>query len=261
MTITNSCVMEIIPTDLKIRNKPGQLPINFRFLETSDIVEVKELCKHCFPLDYPHYWFTLITSDTRFFSLAAVANGKIVGLLVAEVKCKCQVTADQGSDILASSFGPDTPVAYILSLGVHPYYRRKGIATRLLEKFLFDMSTGNSQASVKAVYLHVLATNSTAIRFYLGHNFRRWNYLKSYYIIDNQPCDGFSYVLYVNGGRPPWSYNELLMNTIAAVQDLQPCKITVKLFYWVLGALHCFIPKPRKIVSPALRQPKSCRDV
>lgn len=253
--------MDIIPTDLKVRNKIGQFPIGFRFLDTSDIDEIKNLCKYCFPLDYPHYWFSLITSDSRFFSLAAISNGKIVGMLIAEVKCKCQVATEQGSDILASSFGPDTPVAYVLSLGVHPYYRRKGIASRLFQKFMMEVISGRPQASIKAVYLHVLATNSTAIRFYLGLNFRRWNYLKSYYIIDGQPCDGFSYVLYVNGGRPPWSYCELLFNTAQALQDLQPCKLSVRLFIWFYGTVRNFFPRRMKAVSPVLRQPELCRDM
>ncbi|XP_039258138.2 N-alpha-acetyltransferase 60-like [Styela clava] len=234
------------------------LPLQFRFLNTGDIEELKLLCKSCFPLDYPHYWFTLITSDCRFYSLAAMLNGKIVGMLVAEVKCKCQVQYEHDSDILASSFGPDTPVAYILSLGVHPLYRRKGIATELFQKLMTEMSTGTTLVKVKAIYLHVLATNLSAIRFYLGLNFQRWRYLKSYYVIDGQFCDGFSYVLYTNGGRPPWSYSELIANTASALQDLQPCKITVRFMSWIISYFTALLPGCPKVVSPTLHK-ANCR--
>lgn len=44
------------------------------------------LCEDMFPIDYPTYWYQEILSDPRFYSLAAVYNGVIVGFIVAEIK-------------------------------------------------------------------------------------------------------------------------------------------------------------------------------
>ena len=47
---------------------------------------MKELCKEWFPIQYPDQWYRDITSDQRFYSLAAVYQSQLVGLLIAEVK-------------------------------------------------------------------------------------------------------------------------------------------------------------------------------
>ena len=49
-------------------------------------MQVKELCKEWFPIQYPDTWYRDITSDPRFYSLAAIYQSQLVGLLIAEVK-------------------------------------------------------------------------------------------------------------------------------------------------------------------------------
>ena len=48
--------------------------------------KVKELCKEWFPIQYPDVWYREITSNPKFFSLAAIYQSQVVGLLIAEVK-------------------------------------------------------------------------------------------------------------------------------------------------------------------------------
>ncbi len=88
---------------------------------------------------------------------------------------------------MAKSFAANTRVAYILSLGVLREYRRRGLAGRLLDHLLHYLTstvTGKMYNSytvaiwtilgdAKAVYLHVLCENATAIRFYERRRFRR----------------------------------------------------------------------------------------
>lgn len=47
---------------------------------------MRTLCQDWFPIDYPLSWYEDITSSSRFFSLAAVYNLAIIGLIVAEIK-------------------------------------------------------------------------------------------------------------------------------------------------------------------------------
>lgn len=50
------------------------------------ISQVQALCSDWFPIVYPYYWYEEITSNPRFYSLAAVYEGVIIGLIVAEIK-------------------------------------------------------------------------------------------------------------------------------------------------------------------------------
>jgi len=74
----------------------------------------------------------------------------------------------------------------------------------LLDSLLSHLTTPERQ-HCKAVYLHVLTTNSAAMKFYDKKHFRQFRYLPLYYAIDGMHKDGFSYVLYINGGEPPWT--------------------------------------------------------
>jgi len=60
--------------------------VQLRFLIPGDIDEVKHLCKEWFPIEYPDSWYTDITSNTKFYAVACIIGGQIVGLVVAEIK-------------------------------------------------------------------------------------------------------------------------------------------------------------------------------
>lgn len=75
----------------------------------------------------------------------------------------------------------------------------------LLLESLKDHISTTAQDHCKAIYLHVLTTNSTAINFYENRDFKQHHYLPYYYSIRGVLKDGFTYVLYLNGGHPPWT--------------------------------------------------------
>ena len=140
------------------------MELQLRFLSPSDIDQVKCLCRDWFPIDYPDTWYTEITSNPRFFSLAATLSGSIIGLIVAETKDLSQL-AKEDQSLLANCFLSNTKVGYILSLGVCQTYRKQGIASLLLDQLISYLNT-NYCHQVKALYLHVLTTNTQAIHFY-----------------------------------------------------------------------------------------------
>ncbi|UYV76475.1 NAA60 [Cordylochernes scorpioides] len=152
---------------------------------------------------YPDIWYHDITSSSRFFALAAVHHLQILGLIVAEIRPQTTCNPeDQG--LLAPHFTKSTQVAYILTLGVVVQFRRNGIATLLLDSLISHL-TSDSASGCKAIYLHVLTGNTAAIQFYERRNFRLHSYLPFYYSVHGTAQDGFSYVLYINGGHPPWT--------------------------------------------------------
>ncbi|KAG8042515.1 hypothetical protein G9C98_005149 [Cotesia typhae] len=164
-----------------------------------------------------------ITSSSRFYSLAAVFGGVIIGLIVAEIKPFATLNKeDQG--ILCSSLGKESLVGYILSLGVRRAYRRNGIASLLLEQLLAHV-TAPERSIVKAVFLHVLSSNAPAILFYQRCHFRLHSFLPYYYSIRGKCRDGFTYVLYVNGGHAPWGLWDWMRHLAGAMSSLGPCRV------------------------------------
>ncbi|KPP56538.1 N-alpha-acetyltransferase 60-like, partial [Scleropages formosus] len=91
-----------------------------------------------FPIEYPHSWYD-ITSNKKFFSLAATSRGVIVGKIVAEIEDRTKVYKEDG-EILTSSFPVNTQVAYILSLGMVKEFRKCRIGSFLLDSLKYHIS-------------------------------------------------------------------------------------------------------------------------
>ncbi|CAL8305271.1 unnamed protein product [Merluccius merluccius] len=219
--------------------------VQLRLLCHDDIETVKLLCGDWFPIEYPDSWYQDITSNKKFFSLAATFKEGIVGMIVAEIKGRTKVHKEDG-DILASSFPVDTQVAYILSLGVVKEFRKHGIGSLLLDSLKEHIST-TAQDHCKAVYLHVLTTNNNAIRFYENRDFRQHHYLPYYYSIRGVLKDGFTYVLYINSGHPPWTilYPFPLREALhigTTLASLSPCSIPQRLYRQAQSLLRSLLP-------------------
>uniref|UniRef100_A0A803XY08 histone acetyltransferase n=3 Tax=Phasianidae TaxID=9005 RepID=A0A803XY08_MELGA len=74
--------------------------VNLRLLCHDDIDAVKQLCGDWFPIEYPDSWYRDITSNKKFFSLAATYRGSIVGMIVAEIKSRTKVHKEMATDYL-----------------------------------------------------------------------------------------------------------------------------------------------------------------
>ncbi|NWW96663.1 NAA60 acetyltransferase, partial [Rhynochetos jubatus] len=214
--------------------------VNLRLLCHDDIDTVKQLCGDWFPIEYPDSWYRDITSNKKFFSLAATYRGSIVGMIVAEIKSRTKVHKEDG-DILASNFPVDTQVAYILSLGVVKEFRKHGIGSLLLESLKDHIST-TAQDHCKAIYLHVLTTNNTAINFYENRDFKQHHYLPYYYSIRGVLKDGFTYVLYINGGHPPWTILYPSVSLATPCFSLSPCSIPQRIYRQAQSLLCSLLP-------------------
>lgn len=85
---------------------------------------------------YPDTWYNDITSNSRFFSQAAIYQDRIIGMIVAEVKLK-KTTDREDWFILSRKHPANTQITYILSIGVRKEFRRLGLG-KLLFVFLFN---------------------------------------------------------------------------------------------------------------------------
>ncbi|XP_069701615.1 N-alpha-acetyltransferase 60 [Periplaneta americana] len=220
--------------------------LQLRFLCPSDLEEVRALCQDWFPIDYPYSWYEDITSNPRFYSLAAVYDGIIIGLIVAEIKSYIKLNREDRG-ILSQSFSKQTEVGYILSLGVSKDHRRNGIASLLLDNLISHLTTVE-HVDCKALFLHVLTTNSPAIHFYEHRNFRLHSFLPYYYSIKGKCKDGFTYVLYINGGHPPWGIYDYLKHYCSLLYQADPCSLPMWVWHKMQGAVHWVWPGIRRIV-------------
>ncbi|EPB66604.1 acetyltransferase, GNAT family [Ancylostoma ceylanicum] len=182
-----------------------------RSLTHDDVPAIKALCAASFPIQYPECWYAVVLSaisssilaiDRRFeevvsgalISVGLFDDEQLVAMMVAETKtilhCNPEVAERdvvvlQDRDIVADT---GAHVVYMLSLAVAHPYRRLGLASRLLRHLLdsvcpFDHSSYNEIGCIlclqvvdnppypKAVFLHVLSTNTAAIKFYKSNGF------------------------------------------------------------------------------------------
>ena len=148
-------------------------------------------------------------------------------------------------------------------------FRKNGIASFMLDTLISHLTSGDN-CEVRAIYLHVLTTNSQAIRFYEHRGFRSHLFLPYYYnikgkrnIISLLSCpvginwffsgkrkDGFTYVLYINGGHQPWNLFDYVLHCCQLVTYVNPYTFTrfvcrkVNNFTWYRA-----IPRLRQIAQ------------
>lgn len=84
----------------------------------------------------------------------------------------------------------------LLFSGVLEPYRRFGIGSNLMKKFLFHAETNRH---TKAIYLHVESCNHVAILFYEKMGFQYFKKILGYYYVEHD--DALVYVAFVNGGK------------------------------------------------------------
>lgn len=217
--------------------------LQLRFLCPSDLEEVRALCRDWFPIAYPYAWYEDITSNPRFYSLAAIYNGVIIGLIVAEIKAYCNLNKEDRS-ILSSSYGKSATVAYMLSLGVSEEHRRNGIASLLLDNLVSHLTLPENR-DCKALFLHVLTSNKPAILFYENRNFKLHSFLPYYYSIKGTRKDGFTYVLYLNGGHQPWAVYDYVKHYSQFLFRGDLCRWVL---VWLRSALVWVWPGMRRMV-------------
>ncbi|XP_011838035.1 PREDICTED: N-alpha-acetyltransferase 60-like [Mandrillus leucophaeus] len=112
----------------------------------------------------------------------------------------------------------------------------------LLLESLKDHISTTAQDHCKAIYLHVLTTNNTAISFYENRDFKQHHYLPYYYSIRGVLKDGFTYVLYINGGHPPWTILDYIQHLGSALASLSPCSIPHRVYRQAHSLLCSFLP-------------------
>ena len=212
--------------DQSVNSKGVLSPYIFRPLTASDEPIVKSLFIECFPLNYPDTLYADLVSE-KYYSLAALDNGQIVGMIVAEIRDYSRLDREDYGFLHRSHYYDNT--LYILNLCVTTKYRGKGIATSLLQK-LYDEFTALTHSKCKAIYLHVITDNSPAIAFYQKFNFSLHSRIRDFYTVNNGLQDGYLYVMYINDGLPPNPRDKSCLRSVFSCCAMAVCTLSVVYF-------------------------------
>nr|XP_048297440.1 N-alpha-acetyltransferase 60-like [Myodes glareolus] len=158
-------------------------------------------------------------------------------MIVSEIKNRTKIHKE-GGEIPASSFSVDTQVAYSLRLGGVKELRKHNIGSLLLESLKDHIST-TGQEHCKAINLHVLTTSNTV---YENRDFKQHLHLPYYYSIRGVLKDGFTYVLYINGGHRPWTILVYISTWGSALANLSSCSIPHRIYHQAHSLLCSFPP-------------------
>ena len=209
-------------------------PYSFRPLAVSDKPTVKSLFIECFPLNYPDTLYADLVSG-RYYSIAALDCGEIVGMIVAEIRDYSRLDREDYGFLNRTHYYDNT--LYILNLCVTTNHRNKGVATILFQK-LYNEFTSQCYSKCRAIYLHVITNNCPAIAFYEKFNFSRFVRIRDFYTVNNRPQDGYLYVLYINDGLPPGPNDKSCMRTAFSCFALTLCTICIVYFLQHLLTSH-----------------------
>ena len=141
---------------------PGKMnEILIRRMEEKDVPSVVAIERTSFSLPWSETSFMNEIRKQHAISRVAILDDAVVGYLCAES------VMDEG---------------HILNLGVHPQYKKRGIATALVENILEELKL----KACRFLYLEVRASNFAAKRLYKSFGFTVVGTRKNYYVAPNE---------------------------------------------------------------------------
>ncbi|KAG6605149.1 Histone acetyltransferase MCC1, partial [Cucurbita argyrosperma subsp. sororia] len=193
--------------------------ICYRPIKPSDREVLEQIHGNLFPIRYESEFFHNVVNGREIVSWAAVDRNRPDGRsdeLIGFVTARIVLAKDSEHN----SSSTDQTLVYILTLGVVEAYRNLGIASSLVRKVV---KYASGMPTCRAVYLHVISYNSTAINFYTKMSFKCLQRLPSFYFINGRRYDSYLFVYYVNGGRSPCSLLEIVSFMVSYIRDGIKC--------------------------------------
>ena len=176
--------------------------LHFRAIQPCDRQQIQDLHEEWFPVRYQQEFYDDLvygkmchTGEDLYTNLALHDNNIAACVVAAKVPAK-RLNKTSRNLLLPQPEHHHT-ACYIMTLGTVAQYRNMGLATRLIEKCVQDQVL--SDPSCGALYLHVITSNDSAIRFYERLGFWRVQEIEDYYTIDNQYYNCYLYAKYFHG--------------------------------------------------------------
>jgi len=132
--------------------------VKIRSLDYKDIDEIVEIERLILGKNRRKYWLMkidLLEERSPMTSLVAEVEGKVVGFIIAEVA--------------GWEYGVPDTVALIETIGVHPDYQKKGIATFLFRRLVDNLR----KIGINTVYTFVEWRSWDLLRFFAKMGFEK----------------------------------------------------------------------------------------
>ena len=133
-------------------------------IETASIKLLDKLCEiegQCFDQEaFTKRQISYLLTDYNTITLVAKANSDIAGFIIAQVEIE--------NNLL---------FCHIITINVAPHYRRKGIATNMLQ----EIENILKQKGMSECHLEVREDNSTALKLYQKSGYQKVGRLEKYY--------------------------------------------------------------------------------
>jgi N-alpha-acetyltransferase 50 len=157
--------LTVIPTPIAaIPDTMTSLALEFGGITAANIEQLRLINLKTLPVRYSNTFYNdlLLLRNTEYLKFA-ILNGFAVGSVCARVEDTDNMYVKK---------------LYIMTLTVLQAYRRRGIASKLLNHVI-TLAIGNSNLS--EIYLHVQTSNEDAMIFYKKHGFENVGLIENYY--------------------------------------------------------------------------------
>lgn len=163
--------------------------IIYRRAKYEDAMQLDSLNQKCLPENYwMAFWQDILTDGIRLCD-GLYSLGEMSGCVACDLQDNAKIIAY--SIIARKKTKQSDRSGIVLSIAVHPHFRRKGIGKRCLEKSIecvFD------HTDIRKLYLQVRVGNEVAIDLYHKHHFVDHKLLVDNY--DNPREDGIEMILH-----------------------------------------------------------------
>jgi ribosomal-protein-alanine N-acetyltransferase len=144
-----------------------QASVTIRGFELKDLDTVITINRLCLPENYPEGFFRTIYAEFPSGFIVAEVNGSIIGYTMSRIE----------SGLSLFSIFHRAKKGHTISIAVLPEFRRRRIATQLIEASVEAMKAFGAEE----LYLEVRVSNDAAVKLYESLNFKIVKELRHYY--------------------------------------------------------------------------------
>lgn len=245
--------------------------IIYKPLTKNNIIEVRNLHKEWFPVEYEDEFFETIFNNNccNYFTIGAFYNIKnnitnenkeiILGLALCEwdnisdyfinhtnkkIIDEIYQNINKNEEIQAFLKCQIYHCVYIMTIGVMDEYRKMNIGSNIL-KNIYNMAIKDEICV--GIYLDVIYYNKTAIKFYEKNNFKKVNEIKDYYFLNGKKYDANVYCrIFTRKEKDDFrEKNRTYLTKVIYKYIINPINIIFKIILFILFVLflHYFRKK------------------
>ena len=240
--------------------------IIYKPLTKNNLIEVKNLHKEWFPVEYDDEFFEQIFNNNccNYFTIGAFYNIKnsnenreiILGLALCEWEFISDYfinhTNQKVIDEICENIDINEEVqaclkcqlyhcVYIMTIGVLDEYRKMNIGTNILNN-IYNIAIKDDICV--GIYLDVIYYNKSAIKFYEKNNFKKVNEIKDYYDLNGKNYDANVYLRILSRKEKDdfREKNRTYLTKVIYKYIIKPINFLIKIILYVL-LLQCFRKK------------------